>query len=452
MNELCDWLLSPHSSTSPCLILEDGRVLNRGDVRRAVERRADDLRNHVPHPGAIVGICAQRPSQLLIDVLAVMMTGAVATPVAPWNDRPELWTKLGACAVLAAKQMPTAVRPLSGMRHLHESLALMMTTSGTTATPRRVLLRANGVKANVQAILGTLTFDASTRHGLVLAPWYAYALIGQWFTCLRGGASLALVPPSPFAGERLAHIDRLQVDSLSAVPSMLRALCEAPGRRPVLRTLASAGAPLHARTREAMDAAFPEALLWNQYGCTEAGPRIAAISSRHEAFWRGAAGVAIAGVDVVCHGVPDEPEEIVVWSPSTMQGYLGEPTATHRALTPDGLRTGDLGWMDGEALFVKGRADDLVKIGGVRLHLSAVRAALLNHEAVRDAAVLSVPDEQSGVRIIAAVVSDDVEDVRSWCRRELPSHMRPRKIVAVEALPFTDRGKIDNAALHEMIA
>jgi acyl-CoA synthetase (AMP-forming)/AMP-acid ligase II len=45
-----------------------------------------------------------------------------------------------------------------------------------------------------------------------------------------------------------------------------------------------------------------------------------------------------------------------------------------------------------------------------------------------------------------------VEDVRSWCRRELPSHMRPRKIVAVEALPFTDRGKIDNAALHEMIA
>jgi acyl-CoA synthetase (AMP-forming)/AMP-acid ligase II len=148
-----------------------------------------------------------------------------------------------------------------------------------------------------------------------------------------------------------------------------------------------------------------------------------------------------------------------------MSGYWGQPGKTREALVPNPFqeaydepvyRTGDLVTLDagGNYLFL-GRRDGMVKTRGYRVELGEVEAALYAHSAIREAAVLSVPDELLGSRLRAVIAAAEGcsaltrQEVVEHCRQRLPRYMVPDVVEFCEALPRTSTGKVDRTRLAE---
>jgi len=127
-------------------------------------------------------------------------------------------------------------------------------------------------------------------------------------------------------------------------------------------------------------------------------------------------------------------------------GYLNRPDATAEVLSSDGwYRTGDVAVIDGGGMHrIVGRESvDLIKTGGFRVGAGEVETALLGHPGVEEAAVIGVPDDDLGQRIIAFIVGDAEPDALiEFVAQQLSAHKRPREIRLVDSLPRNALGKV----------
>jgi malonyl-CoA/methylmalonyl-CoA synthetase len=145
---------------------------------------------------------------------------------------------------------------------------------------------------------------------------------------------------------------------------------------------------------------------------------------------------------------------VEIRSPSLFDGYLNRPDATAAASTPDGwFATGDIGrWTASGALAIVGRsATDMIKSGGYRIGAGEIENALLEHAGVAEAAVIGVPDDDLGERIVAHVVPTgerpSERELIEHVATLLAPHKRPRQVRFTDALPRNDMGKIVKARL-----
>jgi len=416
-----------------------------GELRSRAERIGDGLG---ALEGRLVAVRAGDPATFLAAVLAAFGRGGAVLPVAVGRPIPKR------ARPLRVVDEGGAVHERPDPRSLPEGTGLVLTTSGTTSGPRLVALGLEGVSANVDGILTYLPIADAPRTGLVVSPTYSYGLVGQALTTLRVGGTVVSVGSNPSA------LAAANVQGLSSVPASLRAIAEQPSElRP--RYLASAGAPLDRGTIDAVRSRFGDVRFFNQYGLTEASPRVSQLerSVAPEAFDGGSVGEAIAGVRLTIRGNDGEElgtaEEgaVVVAGPSVMLGYLDEPEASAAALGPHGLITGDRGQRDGNGrLFVSGRGDDVVQVGGVRVSLAEVSAFLARQGSVSEARVVALPARRTGIRLVAIVACDPeaVSSLRERAQQELPAAARPTRFVTVAALPRTERGKVDREALRRL--
>jgi fatty acid CoA ligase FadD36 len=135
-----------------------------------------------------------------------------------------------------------------------------------------------------------------------------------------------------------------------------------------------------------------------------------------------------------------------VRTPTIFDGYLNRPDATAEAMTADGYyRTGDVAVIDGDGMHrIVGRESvDLIKSGGYRIGAGEVETALLGHPGVAEVAVVGVPDDDLGQRIVAFVVGDaDPQALIDYVAQQLSAHKRPREVRKVDALPRNAMGKV----------
>jgi len=163
-------------------------------------------------------------------------------------------------------------------------------------------------------------------------------------------------------------------------------------------------------------------------------------------------GRPLAGTDVrlVHEDATDDLGSVEVRGPGLFSGYLGR---SDPATTPDGwFRTGDIGrWTASGALALVGRrSTDLIKSGGFKIGAGEVENALLEHPAVAEAAVLGVPDDDLGERVVAYVVVSgrmDGGELADHVASLLAPHKRPREVRFVDALPRNDMGKVVKSRL-----
>lgn len=156
---------------------------------------------------------------------------------------------------------------------------------------------------------------------------------------------------------------------------------------------------------------------------------------------------------------PGQLGEVVVRAASFAQSSMGDPEWRRRVLTSDGwYRTGDLGYVDRDGyVFLVGRVDNQINTGGVKVAPEEVEQAIHAHPDVAELAVLGVPDEHWGERIIALVVPRrsnlTVDDLDRWCRDEdrLAGFKRPKEWRFVQALPHNSAGKLDRKALRRLL-
>ena len=344
-----------------------------------------------------------------------------------------------------------------------EDCAVLLFTSGTTGRPKGVVLRHENL---VSYVIGTVEFASAdpAEAVLVSVPPYHVAAIGSALTNLYAGRRMVYLPNFD-AAAWLDVVAREKVTGAMVVPTMLARIVDELGERPAevptLRSIAYGGARMPVTVLERALRLFPEAGFVNAYGLTETSSTIAVLTpdDHREALGSDdpavrarltSAGRPVPGIDVEVRGddgrpVAGQAGELWVRGPQVSGVYEGIGSV----LDADGwFPTRDRARVDSAGyLFIEGRADDTIIRGGETVAPAEIEDVLIRHPALRDAAVVGVPDEEWGERIVAAVVpyagaTADADEIRAFVRARLRGSRTPDDVVIRDSLPYSPTGKL----------
>lgn len=331
-----------------------------------------------------------------------------------------------------------------------QAVHLLVATSGTSGKPKAVALTGDNLFAAIQA----------SQHVLPLQPGACWLSclplfhVGGLMTVLRAwqaGACVAL--HARFVSDAVvASLMQGVITHISLVPALLARVLDAFAARYAPQALQVAligGGPLAPNlARRAHRLGWP---LCVSYGMTETTALCASDCTQTAGLEAGCVGSPLPGFEIRA-GTPAKPANIDIRGQAVCAGYMGRDSN----YLPDGFwRTADLGFLDTQGrVWLVGRADDVLVTGGENVHPEPLEALLMEYTGMLDVAVCGRSDEVWGQRLVALVVADtlDREAFLSWTRTHLPSHLRPREVYHVEALPRTHSGKLIRNALTKMLA
>jgi acyl-CoA synthetase (AMP-forming)/AMP-acid ligase II len=245
---------------------------------------------------------------------------------------------------------------------------------------------------------------------------------------------------------------------------MMLALPEATRRRydvGRVSKLMISSAPARRDTKLAIMEAFPNSRLFEMYGSTEAG-WVTVLRPDEQLTKLGTVGRELAGtgpiklLDPNGDEVPDgEVGELFSRTPWAFDGYWRDPDKTAEAFRGPWCSVGDMARRDPDGFYeLTDRKSNMIISGGENVYPSEVESLLGGHPAVKDVAVVGLPDEKWGERVHAVIVlhpgaSADEAEILDWCRSRIAGYKRPRSVsfVADADLPRTATGKI----LHRLV-
>ena len=340
-----------------------------------------------------------------------------------------------------------------------ESVPLVLYTSGTTGTPKGVMIPWRQIlfnAVNTQLACGLGPDDAC----LACLPLFHTGGLNCLATPILHCGGRVVLTPHFDAEEVVALLSNGRASSTIAVPVMVQAMMAAGLRKDSqgnLRSLLVGGAPCPLPLIEQChDSGVP---LRQGYGLTEVGPNcftLAPLKGPHRlgsvgwpAFHGEARLVDDSGMEVK----PGDLGELLLRGPHVTAGYLGQPSACDAA---GWFRTGDIfrATEDG-AYYPVGRSKDMFISGGENVYPGEIERALDSHPAVKDVAVIGVPDDRWGEAGFAAVVLDpgfEIELLNPWLRERLAGYKMPRHWRVVSELPRTITGKVDRTALRRLLS
>jgi len=341
--------------------------------------------------------------------------------------------------------------------------ALLMYTSGTTGTPKGVLLTQRNLMANGANVSREHCLGPADRVLATLPLYHINGLVVTAIAPLVHGGSVVM--PMRFSASAFWQDSaRHGCTWLNVVPTIIAYLLNDPhGQAPAgVRFCRSASAALPPEHHRAFEARFGIGVI-ETMGMTEtAAP---AFSNPLDPGRRRIGSIGRpSGTRARVLGrdgkpVPDgQVGEIVLQGESVMAGYYKAPDITREAFTHDGwLRTGDLGYRDADGYFyITGRAKELIIKGGENIAPREIDEALLRHPAVLEAAAVGVPDPAYGQEIVAYVVMreaarcDDAA-LRAHCLRELGRYKTPKEFRFIAELPRGPSGKVQRLKLLDHV-
>lgn len=311
------------------------------------------------------------------------------------------------------------VTALRGWLDAADPPPLVVETSGSTGAPKRVVLTRRAVLASV----------AATERRLGGAGRWALRLPASYV------AGVQVVVRSLAAGHEPVLDGWAGAAYTSLVPTQLHRMLDDPADVAALAAMAAVllgGGTIDPSLRQRAEAA---------------GIRVVATYGMAETCGGCVYdGYALDGVAVAL----GTGGRIRLGGPTLFERYDGDPAATAEALVDGWFLTSDAGRIDDDGrLHVLGRLDDMVISGGVNVPTPAVAARLREHPDVTDAAVVGVPDEEWGQRVVAFVTGSlSPEEARDWVAAVHPRSWAPRELVEVDALPLLANGKVDRIALQ----
>ena len=342
---------------------------------------------------------------------------------------------------------------------------MLMYTSGTTGRPKGALWTHGNLMwfSAIQVMRWQLSTDTVS---LMTGPMYHVGAIEDiGLPTLIMGGQVVILRSGQFDIRRvLSMIKQHQVTDAILFPFMIYALLQIEDLRSgdlaPLRHIYSGGDPLLPWAIERLQTQFPHIKLTQVYGLTEGTPIITSLDSPYDIRHADSVGTPLPLCEVRVAG--DDGQQLQVgetgeiWSrsPVVSREYWNNPKATQETFQDGWCHTGDLGTMDKDGLLhVVGRKKDMIRSGGENIYPVEIEDVLMRHPAIREAAVIGVPDPQYLETVCAVVVIRESmnlseEEVISYCREHLAGYKQPRQVRFVSELPRTPSGKVTKHVLR----
>jgi long-chain acyl-CoA synthetase len=327
--------------------------------------------------------------------------------------------------------------------------AVILYTSGTTGTPKGAELTHANLRRNVDTVVRMLELTANDVILGALPLFHAFGQTAGLNAAIATGGCLTMIPRfSP--KKALSMIKRDHVTVFEGVPTMFAAMLHSSERPDTtsLRLCVSGGAAMPVEVMRGFEESFG-AMVLEGYGLSETSP-VASFNHPDRERKPGSIGTPVAGVEMkLVEPSEDGIGEIAIRGHNVMKGYWNRPDATADAIDADGwFHTGDLARVDDDGYyFIVDRSKDMIIRGGYNVYPREIEEVLYEHPAVREAAVIGVPDDLLGEEVGAAVALNsaaetDAETIRDFVKERVAAYKYPRRIWFVDELPKGPTGKI----------
>lgn len=340
----------------------------------------------------------------------------------------------------------------------HKGEAVILFSSGTTGMAKGILLSHQALTANIEAICDYMHPGEQDVFYIAKALSHSSTLTGELLAALHTGAGVILAPtmaPPRYIWQQVA---RFGVTIMGTNPTLLRLLVQDAQQGQsipaCLQKIYVSGAVLNTELARQAQTLFKGCALYNVYGLSEAGPRVAAQTAQYHSL--GSVGRPIKGVKVAIASAQGQMLSagkkgyVHVKTPSLFCGYLN--AQVRRSLLGEAwFNTGDVGYVNalGE-LFILGRADEMIVHDAHNIYPSEVEAQIAQYPGVTQCVVFGVDDRASGQRLIAYITGRQAilaKALRHFCLERMGSYEVPSEFIQVDKIPVTPAGKVSRKLL-----
>jgi acyl-CoA synthetase (AMP-forming)/AMP-acid ligase II len=478
-----------HDPSTPLLLTidadrEEDEVMTYGDLLDRATLLAGVLADSGVDRGDCVGCYLSNSPSWVVASLAVWLRGATVGAVGTLMPGPEASAlfELAATKIVVAglgapelEPGPSIVSidengavlgrgnlPVPGTQEAlpdSDDNAVVIFTSGTTGRPKGITHTHGDLISAARRVAGAYARSIGYRPepapahlppGVVFNPYghmagYSRLAFRMWI----GRPTVILSRFTVAAAREL--LARFPMDSLQLTPTMIHMLATAEGdlNLNAVKYVTSGTAPLSIDIRERFEQRFGVPVM-QAYGMTEVG---AVAQERYEDAIAGRRGPGSVGriadgVEVRIHHLDDDRPagegEILVRTDEASTEFLGGATAP---IDPDGwFATGDVGYLDDGILYITGRVQEKIIVGGFNVYPAEVEDAARRSALVRDAVVVGLADERLGERPVAGIVwagQPHEAALLEELRAELAAYKVPRQTFSIDAVPLTTRDKVD---------
>ncbi len=490
---IAHWLArqAAHAPDRPALYRGAEVVGDYGAFHSGAGRIAAGLAARGVRAGDRVGIFMDNHPDWLLGLYGILYAGAVAVPInAKLHMREAAFILRDSGAVLclndaaheAMRPSAAVTCPVAAPRDLMaqqaapvadragEDMAWLFYTSGTTGTPKGVMV-THGMLMAMSLSYGMDVDQVRAGDAALYAAPLSHGAGLYNFVHVQAGARHVCPPSGGFnAGEILDLAEKLGACHMFAAPTMVKRLtahATAAGRRGEgLRTVVYAGGPMYtADIIAAVDHFGPKFV--QIYGQGECPMAITALSredvaDRTRPGWRarlGSVGRAQSVVEVrIGHAQGrarpvGEAGEVMVRGAPVMPGYWNDPQATARSLREGWLMTGDIGRLDAAGyLTLHDRSKDVIITGGSNVYPREVEEVLLTHPQITETSVVGAPHAEWGEEVVAFIVGAAPEaELDALCLEHIARFKRPKRYLRLPELPKNNYGKVLKTALRALL-
>ncbi|MFJ8190973.1 4-coumarate--CoA ligase family protein [Streptomyces sp. NPDC096094] len=350
-----------------------------------------------------------------------------------------------------------------------EDVAALPYSSGTTGTPKGVMLTHRQIATNLAQLEPLMPAAPGDRVLAVLPFFHIYGLTALMNAPLRLGATVVVLPRFDLE-QFLAAIQNHRITGLYVAPPIVLALAKHPLVADYdlssLKYIVSAAAPLDAKLAAACSQRLGLPPVGQAYGMTELSPGTHVVPlDAMSAAPPGTVGKLVAGTEMRVVSLDDpgkdlpagESGEILIRGPQVMKGYLGRPDATAALIDEDGwLHTGDVGHVDADGwLFVVDRVKELIKYKGFQVAPAELEALLLTHPGIADAAVIGAYNDDGNevphAYVVRQPAAPDLSEgeIMMYVAERVAPYKRVRRVTFIDGVPRAASGKILRRELRD---
>ena len=352
------------------------------------------------------------------------------------------------------------LRKKVGSEKNETKLRLILYTSGTTGTPKGVMLSDKNLVANSNSIIEVLGITPKDKAALVISMHHAFgnSIIDSH---IMSGGSISIGSMNFL--DSVFNLVESEVSIFYGVPSTYRILLKYPNRFKKafanVRIAASAGGGMDRRIITNIWELTPNINILPMYGQTEATARLAYLPVEDVNKFIDTIGKAIPGVELDVFDSegrsvkPNITGELVARGENILLGYLDDEISSKKKIIDGWLHTGDLAQkLTNGYIKLLGRKDDIIKIGDHRVNPREIEKHIEDNNKVSKVFVVPVSHELLGTAISLMIIptkETEINTLFTFCRKSFPGYLWPREILLIDNFPLSENGKISNRSIME---